>query len=277
MATGKYAKFAGFKRMLGDASNPTHGIVVDDASHALHIVEPADADADFNISAATDPTVLIHSATNPATEYMALSDDATSAIINGVGATSVALQIDGTTAVAVNASELEITSGNNIQFLGNDGIVDSSGNEVVKFEAVGTAVNYLNIKNAATASPIVLECQGTEDKGFTFMNSTDEEILILTPTPSSVNEITIGNAATTNPPSIAATGSGANIGLKLTGKGTGLLLIGGTSSWTANGTIAVSLGTLGAAAIGGSTSVAEWFTVQNEDGSVRYIPAWAPA
>lgn len=81
MATGKYATFAGFKRLKGDASNPTHGIVVDDASHALHICEPADADTDWNVSADTHPSIYIHSATTPATEYVKISTDATTATI----------------------------------------------------------------------------------------------------------------------------------------------------------------------------------------------------
>ena len=71
----------GFKRMIGDASNPTFGIVVDDASHAMHICEAADAETDWNVSAATHPSVYIHSATTPATEYILMYTDATTAYI----------------------------------------------------------------------------------------------------------------------------------------------------------------------------------------------------
>jgi hypothetical protein len=101
-----------------------------------------------------------------------------------------------------------------IKFLGNTGLLDSNGNEVIMIEAVGSAVNYLNVKNAATANAIVLECQGTADRGFIFANDQDEEILILTPVASAVNELTILNAATGSRPIIRVTGE-ADIGVEI--------------------------------------------------------------
>jgi len=200
----QHKSFVGFRRMIGDETNPTFGIIVHDASKALHICEAADADTDWNVSADSHPSVYIHSATTPATEYVKIYTDATTAYIKCAGAV---LNID----------------------------VPASGTQ-------------------------------------TFSANSGEEILILTATTSAVNEITITSAATTASPTIGATGSGANIGLKLIGKGTGILQVGGTTSWTANGTSGVLLTTMGPTAAG--TNVAEWFTVQDANGSVRYIPAW---
>ncbi len=221
----QHKSFVGFRRMIGDETNPTFGIIVDDASKALHICEPADADTDWALSADTHPSVYLHSATTPASYYLEMYHNATSAFLNVAG-TSLAVQISGTTEYLFHATEMELASGNYIQFLGDNGIVDSAGNESLLIVATGSAVN----------------------------------------------EITITNAATTASPTIGATGSGANIGLKLTGKGTGILQVGGTTSWTANGTSGVLLTTMGPTAAG--TNVAEWLTVQDASGSVRYIPAW---
>ncbi len=100
----QYKKFKGFKRLLGDESNPTFGILVDDVSKALHICEPADQNTDWNVSAFTHPTVVIHSATTPATDYLKMYHDATNAYIDGVGATALLLQIAGTTVATFTAS-----------------------------------------------------------------------------------------------------------------------------------------------------------------------------
>jgi len=99
-------KYKGFKVMLGDASNPTFGIVVDNASKALHICEPGDTDTDWAVSADTNPSVYIHSATNPATEYLKIYHDATNAYIDGVGATALKLAIAGTAEVDLTATAM---------------------------------------------------------------------------------------------------------------------------------------------------------------------------
>mgnify|MGYP006401958747 CR=1 FL=1 len=77
--------YGGFKRLRGDESNPTLGIVVDGTSRAVHVCEAADVDTDWNVSAATNPTVYVHSATNPATEYGSLLHNATDLVISSTG------------------------------------------------------------------------------------------------------------------------------------------------------------------------------------------------
>jgi len=318
-------KHGGFKRLMGDASNPTFGIMLPqdgvDVSHAIHIAEASDSGTDWAVSADTHPSVYIHSATTPESYYLKLYNDETNAYINGVGVTEVQIMIDGTAEVSVNATELELESGNYIQFLGNNGILDSAANEVILVEAVGTAVNYLNVKNAVAANPIELECLGTADRGFRFNAVDDEEVLVLTPVgtavnyveivsaatgakpairsggtadtglilasydgttqeeilvlaavASAVNEVTITSAAAGNSPSIVASGSEDNIGLIIQAKGTGLITLSDTTSWTANGTGTYTIAsTLPNAATG--TAVTSWLTVKDANGSTAYIPA----
>lgn len=62
------------------------------------------------------------------------------------------------------------------------------------------------------------------------------ELLKFVETASAVNEVTITNAATTGAPEISSTGDDTNIGLKLTPKGTGALVLDGLNWPTADGT-----------------------------------------
>ena len=106
---------------------------------------------------------------------------------------------NGTDEYNFTDTEFELAAGNDIQFLGDDGILDSAGNEVILVTAVGSAINYLNVRNAATANPIILECLGTADKGFEFHNDQNEQILSLLPVASADTEITILNANASDP------------------------------------------------------------------------------
>uniref|UniRef100_A0A6M3K1M8 Uncharacterized protein n=1 Tax=viral metagenome TaxID=1070528 RepID=A0A6M3K1M8_9ZZZZ len=165
---------------------------------------------DFNANAADNVGFLIlNAATAPAgTEVYAVNDNTGDLTLNALTGKKVHIAIAGTDEFNFSGTAFEVAAANNIQFLGDNGVLDSAGNEVVLVEAVGSAVNYLLVKNAATANPIILSCEGTADRGFKFENDQDEEILILTPTASAVNEITIVSAATGNKPTIMASGEG---------------------------------------------------------------------
>ena len=144
--------------------------------------------------------LIVNEVTKPAgTECYVARDNTGDTNINALTSKKVNIEIAGTDEFRFSGTAFEIASANNIQFLGDNGILDSAGNEVIMVEAVGSAVNYLNVKNAATANNIVLECLGTADKGFTFTNDQDEEILILTPQAGGDTELTVLNAAAAQP------------------------------------------------------------------------------
>lgn len=126
MATGKYAKYHGFKWTVGDNDVPALAIVVDDASKLLHICEPGDADTNWALAAASHPTVCLHSATNPATEYVKIYHDATNAYIDGVGATSLSLLIAGTEEMSLSATALTVSTPLTVG-------VDDTGYDVIFF------------------------------------------------------------------------------------------------------------------------------------------------
>ena len=92
-------------------------------------------------------------------------------------------------------------------------IADSSGNELVKFTKVASAVNEITIANAATGAFPTISATGEADTGIDFENSEGEEILKLDAIATAVNELTIKNAATGNFPIVAATGE-ADTGIR---------------------------------------------------------------
>ena len=159
--------------------------------------------------------IILNTATAPgAGEVYAVHDNSGDLTLNAKSGQAVHIAVAGADEFNFTAAALEVASGNDIQFLGNDGILDSAGNEVLLVEAIGSAINYLNIKNAATADPIILECLGTADRGFIFANDQDEEILILTPVATAVNELTVLNAVSAGQPIIRTSGE-ADIGLEI--------------------------------------------------------------
>lgn len=195
----------------GDASN--HSLVVGlGASNAIHILKKADISADLNLAADTHPTWRVHGGTTPITEYIEVFTDETDAHLNIKGTAGldidvptsekVSIQVNNTDEFNFHATELEMGSGNNLQFLGDNAIVDSNANELVEFSATASATNGLLIKNAATGDPVIISAQGTgatSNRGIRFNDSNGAELLVLASIASAVNELTVSNSATGNP------------------------------------------------------------------------------
>jgi hypothetical protein len=180
---------------------------------------------DFNGNAADNVGFLIlNAATAPAgTEVYAVNDNTGDLTLNALTGKSVILAINGTDEYTFNATAFQVASANFVQFMGNNGIKDSNGNEVILVEAVADATSYLNVKNSNGAA-VTLECLGTADMGFILTNDQDEEILILTPVASAVNEITILNAASGGQPAIRVTGTDGDNGLEIQNKAGEIML-----------------------------------------------------
>jgi len=149
------------------------------------------------------------------------------------------------------------------------------------FNGAGATANtqYLTFTNAAAGSIPYVQSNGTDAtvpirylaKSATgyhqFSTTTDNNILTLQSVTSGVNGLTVTNAATTVAPSIAATGSDANININLTPKGTGgvnlvsgPLLIGGAA------------GTSGQVLTSNGSSAPSWQNVSVTVGSTAGVP-----
>ena len=157
--------------------------------------------------------IILNDATAPAaTEVYAVNDNTGDLTVNAVSGKDINFAIAGVDEVRVSVNLLEILAGSDIQFLDDGAILDSSGNESIVIEATGSAINYLQVKNAATANPISLACLGTADKGFLFENDQDEVICAMTPVATGVNYVDIISAATGSSPIIRSS-SEADLGL----------------------------------------------------------------
>lgn len=83
------------------------------------------------------------------------------------------------------------------------------------------------------------------------IDASGNELLKFTAVSDAVNEITITNAATSNPPIVSATGGDTNVGLKLTAKGSGQLIL----DAGATGTVEVGTTSTGAINLRRNTAI----------------------
>jgi len=167
------------------------------------------------------------------------------------------------------------------------GINDVNGNELLYLVATASAVNELNLANAATGNAPSLTATGgdanvgieltpkgtgrttvtqlttTSPRVLTAINDTNgNELIGITATASAVNEITVANAATGNNPVISATGGDTNVGITLTPKGTGAVKLSGLSYPTADGSAGQAIVTNGSGTLSFATARLAWQSVQ---------------
>lgn len=187
-------KHKGFKWTVGDASNPTLALLVDNDSRALHIAEAADGDTDWNVSADTHPTVYIHSATTPATDYIKVYHDATIGYVDIVGGTTLRLLIAGTAEIDLTASAFSpaVTDSNAL------GTTDLMWADL--FLASGGVVNFNNGNVTLTHSAAKLDIAGGD---VTIASGTGLNV-------GSVTQLTLsdGDGATNLIPEVQALGVG---------------------------------------------------------------------
>lgn len=73
-------------------------------------------------------------------------------------------------------------------------------------------------------------------------------------------------------PSLEAVGSDTNIDFRLAAKGTGVLQVGNSGSFAANGTVATAMTSVGPT--GSRTTVQKWLTIKDQSGNPFYIPCF---
>lgn len=117
------------------------------------------------------------------------------------------------------------------------GILDTNANEIIDFTATASAVNEIEITNAATGNKPLVEAAGTDtnigldisSKGTgaltLWSGAAGRELLILANVASSVNQVQISPSATGSAPIIEVTGDDTNVGLGISTKGTGTLTL----------------------------------------------------
>jgi len=141
-----------------------------------------------------------------------------------------------------------------LKIAGTD-IYDTNGNEMIGLTATGSAINNVNITNAAVGNSPVIEAVGDDTdincellgKGTgTIKASSDLQLatdnikdsngdmaVAINAAGTAVNYLQIGNAATGNSTTITATGTDANVEIEIAPKGTGATIV--TSDLEVNG------------------------------------------
>jgi len=175
--------------------------IVDDKDRSIKFSSTI-ASSDFNTDEETASKITSVKA-DRASKYLSFDAD---------GDITTSITVDG-----VSYTETSIATGDILVYNGSafvntkllpriTQILDSSGNEVIKFGTTGSAVNEITVTNAATGNPPTISATGEADKGIDFENSEGEELLKLASVSSAVNEVKISNAATGDNPTISATG-----------------------------------------------------------------------
>ncbi len=128
MATNDKAWRIGFRREIGDESNPTWAIPLGGTSFALHLIDPLHAGTDWDVAASTTPTLYIHGSGAAPTEYINIYTDQTDAHINIAGANldmeiptgkQFGIQVNDTDEYLFDGTTFTIAAGNTIDFSGS--------------------------------------------------------------------------------------------------------------------------------------------------------------
>lgn len=143
----------GWKWSVADASNPSLVMVADQTSRAIHLATPDIADTDWNVAAATHPTLYVHSHTTPATDYISMWHDATDAWLNTASG-NFKLAFGGTAEFTFTAAGIapSTSDGNS---LGTTALMWSD-----LFLASGAVINFDNGNVTITHSAGVLTIDG---------------------------------------------------------------------------------------------------------------------
>lgn len=212
-----------------------------------------------NIGAATATTVNNLTITQPATgSTLTIADGKTLTASNtlsftGTDSSSVAFGTGGT--VTYTSNKLSVFSATSSSELAGV-ISDETGTGALVFGTSPTLTtpNISSIVNTGTLTlPTSTDTLVGRDTTDTLTNKTltaarianggfiadanGNEQLKFNTTAAAVNELTLTNAATTNRPSIAATGNDTNIGISITPKGTGTIVIGNSIVPSADNTM----------------------------------------
>lgn len=108
-------------------------------------------------------------------------------------------------------------------------VSELAADRTVTLPLLGAADEFVFKDHAVALANKTLTAPKLVDGGF-IADANGNELIKGATTASAVNEITATNAATGNNPSLSATGDNTNIGLSLLGKGTGGVIVGGTST-----------------------------------------------
>ena len=199
-----------------------------------------DADADTSLTADTDDVLDLRM---KGADLYRWDGDAASPV-NGMKWTATA---SGSASIMeAYGSDTNIDAEVRSKGSGDVVLADDSGNEILVAADVASAVNELTVTNAAAGDPLFigptggdtnidfeLRSKGTGD--VILADVAGNEILVAADVASAVNELTVTNAAAGSPILLNATGGDTNIGVTITPKGSGVVILDGLTFPAADG------------------------------------------
>lgn len=189
----------------------------------------------------------------------------------------------GTPIIAVTGTDTNIAMQLNDHGLGSFIFNSNSKTVLQMYNGDANVVNNFVINGGDSGQPCILQTSGTDAdvaflmvaKGagaFKVQTNSATALNVVNPSSLVVNNLKLSGSISTSPVTINAEGSDTDIGVEIVPKGAGLLQLGNTASFSADGTVATVLGSLGPA--GSNTTVQEWLTIKNSAGTTRYIPCF---
>lgn len=157
------------------------------------------------------------------------------------------------TNVTATSSQLNMTSTTNSTILGIGNIGTSAGSITLAGLTSGSAQITVSATGGTISISNQLNVGGSVNSGAVGVTSGTIGLF--------------GSTSGSTSLSVDATGN-----FQITGGGAGLLKIGAAGSFTANGTVATSVTSLGPT--GASTTVVKWLTITDNTGATRYIPCF---
>lgn len=130
-------------------------------------------------------------------------------------------------------------------------VIDTNGNVILDLSPTASAVNYLQLANAAVSGELILRALGADTNisltmkakgsgGIVIRNGSDVRIAQFNTVTSAVNRVEMTASVTGAGPTIAPGGSDTDIDLNLAGKGAGVPKIGGVAIATTASTVAAA-------------------------------------
>jgi hypothetical protein len=140
----------------------------------------------------------------------------------------------GGNTVTLLGTAMQITGTTSVTLRGTTTFNDANNNTWLTNTAVGSAVNFVTIANAATGGSPTIQAVGTDatialslkgkgTAGVFLIDGNGNALLKTVAIASAVNFITIDNAATAGTPLFTSSGSDAAVNLKISTKGTGTI------------------------------------------------------
>jgi hypothetical protein len=205
----------------------------------------ASRDTEFDIiSELAGQMVVIQEGTSNADKFFLCTTDSSATLdVSSITFTVVTPQNTGTITSIVAGTGL---SGGNIT---------SSGTIAIDTATTVDKTTIQTLTNKTLTSPKM---------GTSILDTNGNELALLTATASAVNEFTITNNTTGNNPILSATGGDTNIGITITPKGTGAVVLKGLTHPVADGTNGQALTTDGSGVLS-FTTVAVSFSSVGED------------